>query len=88
MIYNGFYREGTAWIGQAVRECVGAVRHKSEIFAGLMFPDIKGDSFEKALDEAYGNGASGISFFDGPDDAHLERLKEYMDKHHLVPDRR
>lgn len=88
MIYNGFYREGVAWIGQAVKECVRAVQPESKVFAGVMFPDIKGDSFERALDEVYGNGASGVSFFDGPDDEHLERLKKYMDRNHLVPDRK
>lgn len=84
MIYNGFYREGIPWIGQAVKECVKAVQGRAYVFAGVMFPDIK-DSFEQALDEAYNNGASGISFFAGPDDEHLEQLKQYMEQHGLTP---
>ena len=88
MIYNGFYREGVAWIGQAVKECVQAVQPKSKVYAGVMFTDIKGDAFEKALDEVFSNGASGVSFFAGPDDEYLDRLKVYMEKNHLTPERK
>lgn len=87
MIYNGFYHEGTEWIGRSVAEGVQAVGGRAAIYAGLMFPDIKGESFEKALDAAYDNGASGVSFFDGPDDAYLGRLKAYLARRGFVPDR-
>ena len=50
MIYNGFYYEGPEWIGRSVAESVKAVGGRAHIYAGLMFPDIKGDDFEKALD--------------------------------------
>lgn len=79
MIYNGFYYEGPEWIGRSVKESVQTVGGRAHIYAGLMFPDIK-DTFEQALDEAFDNGASGVSFFDGPDEAYLRRLKEYLDK--------
>ena len=79
MIYNGFYNEGAAWIGRSVKESVDAVDGRAKIYAGLMFPDIKGD-FEACLDAAFDNGASGVSFFDGPDDAYLLRLKSYLQK--------
>lgn len=79
MIYNGFYSEGTEWIGRSVKESVAAVDGRAKIYAGLMFPDIKAD-FEKALDAAFDNGASGVSFFDGPDKAGLLRLKAYLEK--------
>ena len=84
MIYNGFYREGVEWIGQAVKECVGAVQGRSYIFAGVMYPDIK-DDFIHALEEVYSNGASGIAFFAEPDEEHLRMLKSYMDEHGLMP---
>ena len=45
MIYNGFYREGVEWIGQAVQDCVTAVNGRAYIYAGLMCSDIK-DDFE------------------------------------------
>ena len=48
-----------------------------------MFGDIK-DDFEKALDEAYGNGASGVSFFAGPDEEYLRRFKVYLDKRGFI----
>ena len=79
MIYNGFYNEGADWIGRSVKESVEAVSGRAEIYAGLMFPDIKND-FEACLDAAFDNGASGVSFFDGPDEAHLLRLKAYLEK--------
>ncbi|WP_299222630.1 sugar-binding protein [uncultured Alistipes sp.] len=85
MIYNGFYYEGPEWIGRSVAESVKAVNGRAAIYAGLMFPDITGDDFEKALDEAYDNGASGVSFFDGPDDEYLVRLKAYLDRRGFVP---
>lgn len=82
MIYNGFYNEGPQWIGRSVAESVKAVGGKALIYAGIMYPDLKkGDDFEKALDAAYQNGAAGVSIFDGPDDAGLERLKKYLDEH-------
>lgn len=83
MIYNKFYYEGTAWIGRSVKESVETVNGRAKIYAGLMFGDIK-DDFEKALDEAYDNGASGVSFFDGPDETYLRRLKAYLDKRGFV----
>ena len=79
MIYNGFYDEGAAWIGRSVKESVAAVGGRAKIYAGLMFPDIKGD-FEACLDAAFDNGAAGVSFFDGPDEAYLRRLKFYLQK--------
>lgn len=79
MIYNGFYYEGPEWIGCSVQESVKTVDGRAKVYAGLMFPDIKND-FEKALDEAFDNGASGVSFFDGPSDEYLHKFKAYLDK--------
>lgn len=80
MTYNGFYYEGPEWIGRSVSESVQAVAGRAAVYPGLMCPDIKGDDFERALDAAYGAGAAGVSFFDGPDDAHLLRLKAYLQR--------
>ena len=77
MIYNKFYLEDVDWIGESVKESVKAVDGRASIYAGLMFGDIK-DKFEKALDEAYDNGADGVSFFAGPDKEYLLRLKKYL----------
>lgn len=85
MIYNGFYYEGPEWIGRSVAESVKAVGGRAAIYAGLMFPDLKGDDFEKALDAAFDNGAAGVSFFDGPDEEYLGRLKTYLDSRGFVP---
>lgn len=81
MIYNGFYYEGPEWIGRSVKEGVKALGGRIPLYAGLMFPDIKGEAFEQALDAAFSNGAAGVSFFDGPDEEYLYRLKKYLDEH-------
>ena len=83
MIYNKFYYEGPEWIGRSVKESVETVNGRAKIYAGLMFGDIK-DNFEEALDEAYNNGASGVSFFDGPDEEYLHKFKAYLDKRGFV----
>lgn len=85
MIYNGFYNEGPEWIGRSVSEGVKALNGRGKLYCGVMSPDIKGEDFVKALDEAYGNGAAGLSFFAGPDDTQLKQLKDYMKQHNLVP---
>ncbi len=85
MIYNGFYNEGPEWIGRSVAEAVKAVQGRAAIYAGIMVPDLKGDDFEKGIDAAFKNGASGISFFAGPDEERLERLKKYLDEHNYAP---
>ncbi len=79
MIYNGFYYERPEWIGRSVKESVQTINGKAEVYAGLFFPSIK-DHFEEALDAAYENGASGISFFDGPNEECLKALKAYLVK--------
>lgn len=83
MIYNGFYNEGAAWIGRSVKESVEAVNGRAKIYAGLFFPDIR-DDFEACLDAAFDNGASGVSFFDGPDETYLHRFKAYLEKRGFV----
>ena len=71
------------WIGRSVKESGETVNGRAWIYAGLMFGDIK-DNCEEALDEAYNNGASGVSFFDGPDEEYLHKFKAYLDKRGFV----
>ena len=52
MIYNGFYNEGPEWIGRSVDEGVKALRGRGKLYCGVMAPDIQGEDFVKALDEA------------------------------------
>ena len=79
MIYNGCYNEGPEWIGRSVKESVETINGKALVYAGLFFPHIK-DNFEEALDAAYENGAAGVSFFDGPNEEGLLKLKAYLAK--------
>ena len=83
MIYNGFYGEGAEWIGRSVSESVETVAGRAKIYAGLMFGDIK-DDFEAALDAAFSAGASGVSFFGGPDEEYLRKFRAYLDARGFV----
>ena len=86
MIYNGFYYEGPSWVGRSVQEGVTAIDGRADLYAGLMCTDLLyGDDFEKALDEAFSNGAAGVSFFDGPQPEQLKTLRHYLDSHNLIP---
>lgn len=86
MTYHGFYNEGAEWLGRSVAESVKAVNGKAAIYPGIMYPDIKDEEdFDKILDAAYENGASGVSFFDGPDDAGFDMLKRYLESHNYAP---
>lgn len=78
MVYNGFYGEGIEWIGESTRESVKAVGGRADIYTGVMFNDIK-DRFIPAVKQVLDNGASGISFFQAPDEEHLKELKAYLD---------
>lgn len=81
MTYNGFYNESPEWVGRSVEESVKTVGGRAQIYPGLMFNDIKGDDFERAIGAALEAGASGISFFDGPDAEYLTRFRKYIEDH-------
>ncbi len=63
MIYNSFYDQGIEWIGDCMRENIGAV--KIPIYAGLYVPDFKAGELESAVKIALKRGASGVSLFGG-----------------------
>lgn len=78
MIYQGFYKEPTSWIGTAVREGIRGLDGRFPLYAGLYIPDFKDkndlrDGIKFALD----NGASGVSLFGNVNDEILEMIKEF-----------
>lgn len=79
MIYNGFYGEGIEWIGESTKESVDAVGDRSKIYTGMYYDDIK-DCLIPAVEQALDNGASGVSFFQAPDEEHLKMFKAYLDE--------
>ncbi len=82
MIYNGFYNEDVDWIGDSTRESVKALNGRGKVYSGVFFPDIQ-HKFIEAVDHAFKAGAAGISFFDGPDEKHLEMFSEYLAKNNM-----
>lgn len=72
MIYNSFYDQGIEWIGDCMRENIGAV--KIPIYAGLYLPDFKEGELESAVKLALRRGARGVSLFGGPSE---EQWKEF-----------
>jgi len=79
MLYNGFYLEDAAWIGDGVREGVAAIGGRP-LNAGLYLPDMDAAGLAEAVSIARAAGASGVSFFEmeGLSDEHLGALREVL----------
>lgn len=68
MIYHNFYNEETDWVGFATRQGVEDLKGKTtELHTGIYVPPISADELKKAILFAKENGATGVSFYDGPD---------------------
>jgi hypothetical protein len=77
MIYHGFYKEGVAWIGDAVQEGVNALHGKFPLYAGLFLPDFKNqDEVRQGIINALQRGAAGVSLFGNVTDEVLNSLKQ------------
>jgi len=77
MIYHGFYKENTRWIGDAVAEGVHFLHGKMPLYAGLYLPDFKSSGdLKEGIRYALNNGAGGISFFGKVTDGDLACLQE------------
>ena len=77
MIYHGFYKEHTRWIGDAVAEGVHFLHGKMPLYAGLYLPDFSGTGdLKDGIRYALENGAGGISFFGQVTDGDLACLQE------------
>jgi uncharacterized lipoprotein YddW (UPF0748 family) len=77
MLYNGFYKQGLAWIGSSVREGVAALPPGRPLYAGLYLPDLTPDKLVTAVRTAADAGAAGVSLFEleGLTDSHFEALR-------------
>ena len=78
MLYQGFYLEDVAWIGDGVREGVAALagRGGTPLCAGLYLPSLEPAQLAEAVETARAAGAEGVSLFemDGLTDEHLAAL--------------
>jgi len=78
MIYHGFYREQTSWIGDAVEEGIHLLCAKFPLYAGVFLPDFKSmNDLEEGIKVAIENGASGISLFGKVDEKVLEVIQKF-----------
>lgn len=67
MIYHNFYNEELDWIGYATKQGVNDLRgRETELHTGIYVPEMTGQEVYDAITYAVENGASGVSFFDGP----------------------
>ena len=67
MIYNSFYNEEVDWVGYATGQGVLDLKGRNtELHTGIYVPPMTADEVGKAMRYAKENGASGVSFFDGP----------------------
>jgi len=79
MIYHGFYKENTRWIGDAVAEGIHFLHGKMPLYAGLYLPDFKSSGdLKEGIRYALENGAGGISFFGSVKDGDLACLQEVV----------
>ena len=80
MLYQGFYLEDIAWIGDGVREGVAALagREGQPLCAGLYIPSLDPPQLAEAVETARAAGAEGVALFemDGLSDEHLAALRE------------
>jgi hypothetical protein len=77
MIYHGFYKEGVAWIGDAVQEGVRALHQKFPLYAGLFLPDFQDKAeLQQGIQYALKNGAAGVSLFGSVTDEVLQVLQQ------------
>ncbi|MDO4781730.1 MAG: putative glycoside hydrolase [Capnocytophaga felis] len=79
MIYHNFYNEETDWVGFATRQGVEDLKNNNtELHTGIYVPPISVEELRKAIQYAKDNGATGVSFYDGPDitEAQLKVIQE------------
>ena len=79
MLYQGFYLEDIAWIGDGVGEGVAALagRGGRPLCAGLYLPSLDPEQLAEAVETARAAGADGVSLFemDGLSEEHLAALR-------------
>jgi uncharacterized lipoprotein YddW (UPF0748 family) len=76
MVYHAFYKEDVAWIEQATREGVDALRGRMPLYTGLYVPDLTPADLGRAVKRALAGGSQGISLFQG-DTLTPEHWKEF-----------
>ena len=79
MLYHSFYLEDIAWIGEGVREGVGAAGG-TPLNAGLYLPSLDPAGLAEAVATARAAGAAGVSTFEmhGLTDEHLVALRDVV----------
>jgi hypothetical protein len=80
MLYHGFYEEPVAWIGDGVRDGVGALGGRASLHAGLFLPDLPAATLGDAVRTALAAGAAGVALFEmgGLDDERLAVLSNAL----------
>ncbi|GET45655.1 family 10 glycosylhydrolase [Capnocytophaga felis] len=79
MIYHNFYNEETDWVGFATRQGVEDLKNNNtELHTGIYVPPISAEQLREAIQHAKDNGATGVSFYDGPEitEAQLKVIQE------------
>lgn len=67
MAYNSFYNEEVDWVGFATKQGVEDLKGKATtLHTGIYVPTLSSEEVVEAITLAKKNGASGVSFFDGP----------------------
>lgn len=81
MIYHGFYKEKTSWIGIAVKEGLRGLDGRYPLYAGLYIPDFDtNNDLKEGIEYALDAGASGVALFGTIDDEKIELLREFKNR--------
>ncbi len=63
MIYHNFYDQPVAWIEEATRQGVQALKGRIPLYSGLFIPELTPDELVQAVQYARKGGAAGVSLF-------------------------
>lgn len=64
MLYQGFYNEDIAWIGEQVKAGLERLNNEKPIYSGLFIPHLSPEELPRAMEVSRKAGAAGICLFD------------------------
>ncbi len=74
MLYNGFYNEDLAWIGEETKKALDRLNQTKPIYSGLFLPHVeKEGELETGIASAYDSGAKGFSVFSYNDLSEMQK---------------
>ena len=81
MLYNGFYNEELAWVGEQCSQGIARMKDvgvSKDLYSGLFLGDVPAQKLNEAIDTSLKGGARGVSLFafGGLTDGHVEVMQQ------------